>query len=147
METDRTLDELRIALAELESDEGLNRFVGGHGLQSRLFAFSWESEGLEIRFRLPYARVLSDETEQELDTARIGAAIRMAVLLLTVSAEGKLLADGEAMISVEADEDGVRYSIIGPDGETIDDADGWESLVARLEAALPEVADIQIIWP
>ena len=147
MDNKGMIEELRVALAELESDEGLSRFVEGHGLQSRFFAVSWKSEGLEIEFRLPYARVLSDETEQEMDAARIGAAIRMAVLLLTVSAEGKLLADGEARLSVEAAEDGMRYSIISPDDETMDSGDDWEPLTARLETALPEVADVQIIWP
>ena len=147
METDETIEELRAALAELESGEGLGRFVEGHGIQSRFFAFSWESEGLAIEFHLPYARVLSDEDDQDLDAARVGAAIRMAILLLAVASEGKLLAEGEARLSVEADEDGARYSIAGPDGETIDAADDWDSLVARLDAAFPDGGDVQVIWP
>lgn len=147
MDEKGTIEELRAALAELESGEGLGRFVEGHGLQSRFFAFSWESEGLSIEFRLPYARVLAEEDDRNQDAARVGAAIRMAILLLAVAAEGKLLAEGEARISVEADEDGARYSISGPDGETIDAGDDWDPLVARLDAALPGGDDVQVIWP
>ena len=79
---EETIHELKAALAELESDEGLEMFVEGHGLQSRYFAFSWQADGLEIGYNLPYARVLSDEDSQKLDAARIGAAIRLAILLL-----------------------------------------------------------------
>ena len=142
-----TIEELRAALAELESGEGLGRFVEGHGLQSRLFAFSWESEGLTIDFNLPCERVLSDEEDQALDAARVGAALRMAILLLTVAAEGKLLSKGEAALSVAADEDGARYSIVGPDGEEIDAGEDWNALVARLDAVFPDGDDVQIIWP
>jgi hypothetical protein len=39
MDNEETIEELRAALAELESGEGLLRFVEGHGLQSRVFAF------------------------------------------------------------------------------------------------------------
>ena len=53
--------ELRAALGELESGEGLSRFVGGHGLMSCLFEFQWNEPALEIDFRLPYARVLAEE--------------------------------------------------------------------------------------
>ena len=147
MDNEETIEELRAALAELDSGEGLSRFVEGHGLQSRVFAFSWESEGLSIDFELPCERVLSDEEDQALDAARIGAALRMAILLLSVAAEGKLLAEGEARISVSADEDGARYAIVGPDGEEIDAGEDWDPLVARLDAALPDGDDVQIIWP
>ena len=61
---DETIEELKAALAELESEDGLERFVGGHGLQSRFFAFEWRGERLEIDFDLPYARVLSGEGVQ-----------------------------------------------------------------------------------
>ena len=147
MDNEETIEELRAALAELESGEGLLRFVEGHGLQSRVFAFSWESEELSIDFELPCERVLSDEEDQALDAARVGAALRMAILLLSVAAEGKLLAEGEARISVSADEDGARYAIVGPDGEEIDAGEDWDPLVARLDAALPDGDDVQIIWP
>ena len=147
MDNEETIEELRAALAELESGEGLSRFVEGHGLQSRVFAFSWESEGLAIDFELPCERVLSDEEDQALDAARVGAALRMAILLLSVAADGKLLAEGEARISISADEDGARYAIVGPDGEEIDAGEDWDPLVARLDAALPDGDDVQIIWP
>ena len=139
--------ELRAALGELESGEGLSRFVGGHGLMSCLFEFQWNEPALEIDFRLPYARVLAEEESQKEDDAEIGAAIRMAILLLTVVAEGKLLFDGEAALFVSADEDGASYSITGPNGEMVDAGDDWASLVERLNAVISDDGDIQVIWP
>ena len=56
---EETINELKAALAELESDDGLEMFVEGHGLQSRYFAFSWQSDELEIDYNLPYARSVS----------------------------------------------------------------------------------------
>lgn len=148
MDMERTIGELKAALDELESGEGLGSFVEGHGFQSRFFAFSWESDGLAIEFHLPYERVLSAEEDQKLDAARLGAAIRMAILILTIAAEGKLLGDGETQISVEADADGARYSVFGPDGEVIDSGEDWGPLVARLDATLPDAGDgMQIFWP
>ena len=139
--------ELRAALGELESGEGLSRFVGGHGLMSCLFEFQWNEPALEIDFRLPYARVLAEEESQKEDDAEIGAAIRMAILLLTVAVEGKLLFDGEAALYVSADEDGASYSIKGPNGEMVDAGDDWASLVERLNAVISDDGDIQVIWP
>lgn len=150
METNTREDaiaELRAALGELESGEGLSRFVGGHGLMSCLFEFQWNEPALEIDFRLPYARVLAEEESQKEDDAEIGAAIRMAILLLTVAAEGKLLFDGEAALYVSADEDGASYSIKGPNGEMVDAGDDWASLVERLNAVISDDGDIQVIWP
>ncbi len=148
MDTQETIEELKTALAGLEAGEEPGRFMKGHGLQSRYFAFSWESDPLRIDFRLPCARVLSNEEEQALDAARIGAAIRMAILLLASSAEGKLLAEGEASLSVEADESGTRYTIADPDGETLDSGEDWGPLVARLEAVLGgETGAVSVIWP
>ncbi len=145
---EEAINELKAALTELESDEGLEMFVEGHGLQSRYFAFSWQSEGLEIEYNLPYARVLSDEDAQKLDASRIGAAIRLAILLLASSSSGALLHDGEASLSVTADDTGASYSIVGSDGEVVDSSDEWEPLIARLEADFPNVGDnVQIIWP
>ena len=145
---EETINELKAALAELESDEGLEMFVEGHGLQSRSFAFSWQSDELEIDYNLPYARVLSDEDAQKLDAARIGAAIRLAILLLATSSSGALLHDGEASLSVTADETGASYSFVDSAGEVVDSAEEWEPLIARLETDLPAAADdFQIIWP
>ena len=145
---EETINELKAALAELESDDGLEMFVEGHGLQSRYFAFSWQSDGLEIEYNLPYARVLSEEEEQKLDAARIGAAIRLAILLLAASSSGALLHDGEATLSVTADETGASYSIVGTDDEVIDSGEDWEPLIARLETDLPAASDdFQVIWP
>ena len=36
----RSIVELKATLEELESGEGLSRFVGGHGLMSRMVEFS-----------------------------------------------------------------------------------------------------------
>ena len=85
MDVRETIEELRAALAELESGEGLSRFVEGHGLQSRVFVFSWESEELSIDFVLPCERVLSDEEERALDALRVGSALRLAILLLSAA--------------------------------------------------------------
>ena len=145
---EETINELKAALAELESDDGLEMFVEGHGLQSRSFAFSWQSDGLEIEYNLPYARVLSEEEEQKLVAARIGAAFRLAILLLATSSSGALLHDGETTLFVTADEAGASYSIVGTDDEVIDSGEDWEPLIARLEADFPNVGDnVQIIWP
>ena len=76
------VEELRAAFNELKSGEGLTRLVGGHGVQSRVFEFEWSEPALGISFRMPYARVLSDEASQKDDDEEIGAAIRMAILLL-----------------------------------------------------------------
>ena len=145
---EETINELKAALAELESDDGLEMFVEGHGLQSRYFAFSWQSDELEIDYNLPYARVLSDEDAQKLDAARIGAAIRLAILLLASSSSGVLLHDGETTLSVTADETGASYSFVDSDGEVSDSGEEWGPLIARLETDLPAAADdVQVIWP
>lgn len=146
---ERTLTALREALAELERGEGCGTFMEGHGLQSRRFHFEWREPSLEIDFRLPWGRVLSDEEQQQLDDVRIGAACRMAILLLSAAGEGSLLAEGEARLSVSAEESGERYAIFGPDGAVMDSAGDWGTLVARLAAAFPEESDgaPQIFWP
>ena len=143
-----TAEALRSALGELESGNALSDFVEGHGLQSWYFAFSWQSDWLSISYRLPYARVLSGEDAVSFDNARIGAAIRMAILLLASDSGESFLHDGEAALSVEAGEFGVRYAITGPDGEEIDSADDWQPLISRLENDLPSAGEsLHIIWP
>ena len=148
MDNKETIEELQAALAELESGEGLSRFVEGHGLQSRYFVFSWSSDWLSIEYRLPYARVLSGEEEMSFDNARIGSAIRMAILLLSSASAGALLHDGEALLSVEAGESGARYAITDQDGEEVDSADDWQPLISRLENDISSAGEsLQIIWP
>ena len=149
-ERSETIAALNEALAELEGGQGgagLSRFVAGHGFMSRSFEFHWREPALEIDFRLPYARVLSDEESQKDDDAEIGAAIRMAILLLTV--EGRKVADAEQMaLSVWLDESGAGYSIRDGQGETVDSGDDWSGLVRRLESALQEgEEDLAVIWP
>ena len=143
------MEALHSALGELESGNALADFVEGHGLQSWYFVFSWRSDWLSISFRLPYARVLSGEEEVSFDNARIGAAIRMAMLLLSATSAEAILHDGEAELSVEAGEFGVRYAVSGSDGEEIDSAEDWQPLIARLENDVASAAGdgLQIIWP
>ncbi len=139
---------LHSALGELESGNAPSEFVEGHGLQSRYFVFSYRSDWLSIEYRLPYARVLSGEDEASLDNARIGAAIRMAMLLLASDSGDALLHDGEAALSVEAGESGVRYAITDQDGDEIDSCDDWQPLIARLENDIPAAGEsLRIIWP
>ena len=141
-------ESLRSALGELESGNALSGFVEGHGIQSCYFVFSWRSDWLSISYRLPYARILSGEELVSLDNARIGAAIRMAILLLALDSGEALLHDGEASLSVEAGDFGVRYAITGPDGGEVDSADDWQPLIARLENDLSSAGEsLQIIWP
>ena len=143
--------ELRAALGELESGEGLSRFVGGHGLMSRLFEFQWNEPALEIDFQLPYARILAEEESQNEDDAEVGAAIRMAILLLTVESqkpESQKSGEECMRVSVWADDRGTGYSIFDEKGELVDSDDDWSGLVHRLEAALPEGdQDMTVIWP
>ena len=142
-----TIAALNAALEELESGEGLSRFVDGHGLMSRRFEFEWREPKLEIDFRLPYARVLADEESQQDDDAEIGAAIRMAILLLTVDGEKADDIDGMSL-SVWVDENGAGYSIRDAEGEVVDSGDDWSGLVHRLESALPEGEEsLSVIWP
>lgn len=144
---EETVAELQAALDGLNGGEGLSRFVGGHGLMSRRFEFKWKEPALEIDFRLPYARVLADEEEQKENDVEIGAAIRMAILLLMVEAMKDESLDGLG-ISVWADENGVGYSIRDGEGDEVDSGDDWSGIVHRLESALPEGKEsISIIWP
>jgi len=144
---EETIAALNAALAELEGGDGLSSFVGGHGLMSRRFEFRWSEPSLEIDFRLPYARVLSGEESQRDDVAEIGAAIRMAILLLTV--EGGKSDGGDGLsLSAWVDENGTGYSVRDGQGELVDSGDDWSGLVRRLESALPEgEGDLSVIWP
>lgn len=144
---DETIAELKAALGELEGGAELSRFTGGHGLMSRVFAFEWHEPALSIDFRLPYALVLAEEEEQKDADAEIGAAIRMALLLLSVWGDGAW--DGEGTVtSVWADGNGVGYSVRDGEGNTVDAGDDWSGLLRRLESALPEGEEpLDIIWP
>ena len=146
MKIKETIEKLRKALESLEAGEGPAGFIEGHGLQSLAFRFRWRGDALSIDFDLPCGRVLSDEEDQSMDNARIGAAIRMAMLLLMAQDKGTLLQDGEAAISISADDFGERYSIRAKDGEAVDSGDDWSPLVARFKAAAPG-SDMEVIWP
>lgn len=149
METNTREDviaELRAALVELEGGAGLSLFVGGHGLMSRRFEFSWSEPTLDINFQLPYARVLADEESQQEDDAEVGAAIRMAILLMTV--ESRKFNEEGLRVSVWATDAGTGYSIWGENGEEVESGDDWSGLVHRLELVLPDdEKDLTVIWP
>lgn len=137
--------ELRAAFAELESGGGLTRFVGGHGVQSRTFEFAWRDPALDISFRLPYGRVLSDEASRKEDDEEIGAAIRMAILLLATAGRR----DPASRIEVSCDDCGTAYAIYAADGELEDSGTDWAPLVKRLGAELGDAPEesLSIIWP
>ena len=135
--------DLKVALEELNTEEGLTSFVEGHGMQSLFFVWRWDDEKRRVDFHLPYARVLETEGEQKDDNEEIAAAIKMAILLLSL---------GDAMeerIEIECDEDGTRYSVRTANGELADSGDDWRVLVKRIEATIPKDVDsnIVIIWP
>ena len=137
-------EELRAALAEIESGAGLTRFVGGHGIQSRVFEFAWDEPSLGIDFRLPCGRLLSDEKSQKNDDAEIGAAIRMAILLLTMAGR----TDAASRIEVACDDHGTTYAVYAADGALEDSGTDWAPLVRRLETALGgETEAVSVIWP
>ena len=146
---EETIDSLRNAIREIESVEGLTALTGGHGLQSRTFEFQWSSPTLEISFSMPYGRVLSDEETQRKDEADIGAACRLAILLIETDADGMLLDEGETSMLVTCDRDAnARYQTSDADGNPVDSGDDWAGLVARLEARLGNDAEcLSIIWP
>ncbi len=138
------VEELRTAFAELESGEGLTRLVGGHGIQSRMFEFEWSEPALEISFRMPYARALSDEAAQKDDDAEIGAAIRMAILLLTTA--GRV--ESAPRMEVSCDDRGTAYAVYAADGELEDSGTDWSPLVKRLKAVLGDDPEpVSVIWP
>ena len=138
------IEELRAAFAEIESGAGLTRLVGGHGIQSRVFEFEWREPSLEISFRLPYARVLSDEAVQKEGDAEIGAAIRMAILLLTMA--GRM--ESAPRIEVSCDDRGAAYAVYAADGELEDSGTDWAPLVKRLKAVLGDDPEpVSVIWP
>jgi len=140
--------ELQAVLAELESGDELTHFTDGHGLQSRSFAFTWSEPTLEIDFRLPLARVLNDEAEQQSDSTEIGVALRLAILLLEAAGRGTLLQQGESTLRVTLQEDFAGYQLLDAEGVQIDASEDLEVLIARLELASPrENNSMDIIWP
>ena len=141
---------LHAAIAALDVGEEPVEFIGGHGLQSRRFRFAWRDEALAIDIDLPWGRVLSGEEAQAADAAEVGAACRMALLLLVAHEAGTLLHEGEARLSASCDERGTRYAVFDAEGETLDEGDDWAVLTARLEAAFPgggDEAELSVIWP
>jgi hypothetical protein len=138
------IGELKAALAEIESGAGLTRFVGGHGIQSRVFEFGWDEPSLGIAFRMPCGRLLSDEESQKEDDAEIGAAIRMALLLLSTAGRP----GAATRIEVACDDRGPTYAVYAEGGEIEDSGEDWAPLVRRLGAELGVAPEsVSIIWP
>ena len=139
---ERAVEELMAALAEIESGEGLLRLVEGHGIQSRFFRFAWDEPALKIDVRLPYARVLSSDEAQAEDNKRIGAAIRLAALLL----QSKRADNG---FSVGCNEDAYWYAVFDAEGNEIGSGNDWMDLVKHFESENldPSKDAITIIWP
>ena len=147
---DEAVTQLKTAIRELESGDGLTTLTGGHGLQSRTFEFSWTSPTLVISFTMPYARVLDDDDVRQEDDANIGAACRLAILLLESDAAGALLSEGETAMHVSFDRfAGAYYQTTDDNGEIIDSDDDWTGLVARFERAFQssDGDSVSIIWP
>lgn len=138
----RAIEELMAALAGIESGEGLLRLVEGHGIQSRFFRFAWDEPALKIDFRLPYARVLSSDEAQAEDNKRIGAAIRLAALLLQSKRE-------DNGFSVGCNENAYWYAVFDAEGNEIDSGNDWMDLVKHFESESqdPSKGTLTIIWP
>ncbi len=144
------VEQLRAVISELESGEGLTALTGGHGFQSRTFEFSWTTPTLSISYSMPYGRVLDDDGTQQEDDANIGAACRLAILLIEADAAGALLAEGEAAMSVSFDRfSGAHYHTTAADGKIVDSGDDWTGLVTRFEHAFQSkgLDEMSIIWP
>ena len=141
----QTLDELRAALAELESGEELTRFVGGHGIQSQVFEFEWSERALEVSIFLPYARALADEESQKEDNDEIAAAIKMAILLL--SSVDRIAST--LRIAVSCNDRGTSYAVYSTDLELEDSGEDWTPLVRRFESELADSSaePLSVIWP
>ena len=145
MDNDReaALAELAAALASLEGGGPPAPFLGGHGIQSRFFEFAWSDPALEIDFRLPWGLALDEEESRRARDAEVGAAIRLAILLLQAPA-----AEDGGRTTVAADSRGVSYAVFAPDGTLEDADDDWEPLVRRLETNLADPAPAAtVIWP
>ena len=109
-----------------------------------MFEFEWNEPALGIKFHLPYDRLLSGEESQKSDNEEIGAAIRMAILLLTTVGRISSL----SRISVTCGDRGTSYAVYSVDGELEDSGEDWGPLVKRLESELGDQTDgLSIIWP
>ena len=147
---DEAVNQLMTAIMELESGDELTVLTGGHGLQSRTFEFTWTTQTLAISFTMPYARVLDDDETQQEDDANIGAACRLAMLLIEADAAGSLLFKGENSMSVSFDRFvGAHYHTTAADGKIVDSGSDWTGLIARFEHAFQSngIDAMSIIWP
>ncbi len=134
---------LKETLEELRSEEGLTTFVEGHGVMSRRFVWRWSDDKCTVDIELPYACALKSPEEQSADDDEIEAAVKMALLLLSL---GDAI---EGQISIACDETGVSYSVWSEDGTLEDAGDDFRPLIRRIEEMLPSDAEsgLSIIWP
>ena len=147
---DEAVNQLKTAIRELESGDGLTALTGGHGLQSRTFEFSWSTPTLAISFTMPYDRILDDDESRQADNDNICAACRLAILLIESDAVGSLLAEGENAMSVSFDRlVGAHYQTTNTDREIVDSGDEWNGLVTRLARTMQSDGQdaVSIIWP
>ena len=87
---------------------------------------------------------LSDEASQKEDDEEIGAAIRMAILLLTTA--GRI--GSASRMEVSCDDRGTTYAVFAADGELEDSGTDWAPLVKRFETELGDAPEsLSIIWP
>ena len=87
-------------------------------------------------------------TNNEIGTVQpleeIGAAIRMAILLLTMA--GRM--ESAPRIEVSCDDRGTAYAVYAADGELEDSGTDWAPLVKRLKAVLGDDSKpVSVIWP
>lgn len=147
-------EELRRLLAEFEAGaEPVSAFAQGHGIQSRVFRFSFGDESLSIDCDIPLQPLLSGEETREESNRRVAAAVRVCILLLSLAGErtetdsgsgGPAL--GSATFSCDARALDFRFS--DGEGETIHSGNDWESLAAALSSLDdPSRQDLQILWP
>ena len=142
---DETIDMLRADLAAIEAGETeALSFVSGHGFQSRRWRFAFENDNLSIDFDLPLGCVLADEEARKAENAEVSAAIRMALVLISAWTED---AASGGRLCVAHDGETASWRLISGDGEVLDDADDWASLVAKLDAEIPEEEKAVIFWP
>lgn len=143
------LQELQDALDMLNTGEMPPAFVDGHGVQSLVFRFSWSDESLQIDIQLPCSRLLSGEELQETQKDDVGAALRMAILVLKADANEKLLREGEKSIRITCTENGLAYMVLDEEGQVLEEEDDWTLLAARLETSFEEEGEesLVIFWP
>ena len=148
----RNGDTLTIDLAKAKSHEVGMAIIHTLGLQSIALPAELDKEFYDKLMEMDeepdkkkaYARVLSDEATQKEGDAEIGAAIRMAILLLTMV--GRM--ESASRIEVSCNDRGTAYAVYAADGELDDSGTDWAPLLKRFESELGAALEaLSIIWP